>query len=349
MDENPLERAESLPIEFPESGDEAEILAYLLRLAVLAPSSHNTQPWRFRLCGQVLELWADRSRQLAVVDPQGRELTISCGAALFYLQVAARHYGYTGEAELMPEPEQPDLLARMRLGAPRPPSEDDQRMFHSLGRRRTRRAPFEPRVPDQAMLRRWEIAAAEEGAPLYFVPQARRRAVAELVAEGDRRQGGDRRYRHELIKWIHSDSSERLDGIPLDAFGFEGLLAYLGPLLLGRVNWGGVQAKRDAQAVLDAPAVAVLATDGDEPVDWMSTGAALARVTLLASAEGVYAGYLNQPIQVPELRPRLAEALGVEYPQLLLRMGYGAEPPATPRRPVEEVLRFGAADDLIGS
>jgi len=331
----------NVPTEFPDGGDDAEILAYLVRYALLAPSSHNSQPWRFLLRGQEIELWADRSRQLPVVDPDGRELTISCGAALYYLQVAARYYGYTGEAELLPDPDQPDLLARLRLGVPRPVSEEDQRLFHQLTRRRTRRAPFEPRPLDQTLLSRWQIAAAEEGAPLYVLEQDERQALAGLLIEADRRLGADRRYRQELSAWIHPEGSERRDGIPLEALGFDGLLGYLGPLLLGRVNWGGRQAKRDARALFDAPMVGVLATTHDEPLDWLSTGAALARVTLLACADGVYASFLNQPLQLPDLRRQVGEALAVGHPQLLLRMGYGAEPPATPRRPVEAVLTAG--------
>jgi hypothetical protein len=85
--------------EFPKSGDAEEKLLFLLTYAVLAPSGHNTQPWRFRVRANEVELYADRTRGLPVVDPEDRTLIISCGAALFYLRVAIRHFGYADEVE----------------------------------------------------------------------------------------------------------------------------------------------------------------------------------------------------------------------------------------------------------
>src|SRR5215208_288452 len=103
--------------EFPLQGGPEEKLRFLLNYAVLAASGHNTQPWLFRISGDKVELYADRTRGLAVVDPEDRALTISCGAALFHLQVAVRHVGYTGEVETVPDLDEMDLLARVRLGA----------------------------------------------------------------------------------------------------------------------------------------------------------------------------------------------------------------------------------------
>lgn len=93
---------------------------FLLHYAVLAPSGHNTQPWLFRLTGDAVDLYADRTRALPVVDPDDRELIMSCGAALTGLHLAVRHFGFQDELALFPDPENTDLLARLRLGDPRP-------------------------------------------------------------------------------------------------------------------------------------------------------------------------------------------------------------------------------------
>src|SRR5215203_4841061 len=96
---------------FPMSGEAQEKLRFLLNYAVLAPSGHNTQPWLFRLSGDEVELYADRTRGLPVVDPEDRALNISCGAALLYLRIAIRHFGYAGKVETFPSPDETDLLA----------------------------------------------------------------------------------------------------------------------------------------------------------------------------------------------------------------------------------------------
>jgi hypothetical protein len=66
-------------------------LRFAVEQAVLAPSSHNTQPWQFRLDGDTVELYADRDRVMHVIDPQDRELVISCGAALLNIELAIQH------------------------------------------------------------------------------------------------------------------------------------------------------------------------------------------------------------------------------------------------------------------
>lgn len=99
--------------DFPEKGRVEEKLACLLNYAIMAPSGHNTQPWLFRITGNTVELYADRTRALPVVDPGDRELTISCGAALFNLKTAIRHIGYLPSIEIFPAQENPDLLAKI--------------------------------------------------------------------------------------------------------------------------------------------------------------------------------------------------------------------------------------------
>ncbi len=129
--------------DFPATGPPAEQLRFLLHYAVLAPSGHNTQPWLFKIDGDTVELYADRSRALPVVDPDDRELTISCGAALLHLRVALRHFGYTGTVNPFPDPEDPDLLARVCMGKSREASAGEHALFQAITMRRTNRQAFE--------------------------------------------------------------------------------------------------------------------------------------------------------------------------------------------------------------
>ncbi len=154
--------------EFPLTGFPLEQLAYLLRYAVRAPSSHNTQPWRFRLFDDAVELYADRTRALPVVDHDDRELVISCGASLLTLRTAIRHYGFEDDVQLLPDEREPDLLARIRLGAPRPPKFEEKHLFWAIAKRHTNRHSFDDREVPTGLVEELERAAADEGARSPF-------------------------------------------------------------------------------------------------------------------------------------------------------------------------------------
>jgi nitroreductase len=326
--------------EFPKQGTTREQLRFLLNYAILAPSGHNTQPWLFRLADDGIEIYADRRRALAVVDPGDRELAMSCGTALFHLRVAVRHFGYIPVLSLLPRSDHPDLMARIRLGTAHEPTLNDHRLFMAIKKRRTNRQPFEDRAVPSPELDHLAMAAHDEGATLHVVRRAaRKRDLAALIAEGDRRQASNPSFRRELAAWIHSNRSESRDGLPGTAFGFGDLLSYAGPFVVRTFNWGEGQAAHDHQLAEGSPVLLVFTTPGDDPVDWLRAGQALDRVLLQARAYDLHASYLNQPIEVPALRPRVAQLLDTEeHPQLVLRMGYGAQVKPTPRRPVEEMI-----------
>jgi nitroreductase len=307
--------------------------------AVIAPSGHNTQPWKFRLHDDALELRADRSRALPVCDPADRELVISLGAALFHLRVAARRFGRVLEVEAFPDADDRDLVARARLGAERPPTPEERHLFAAIPRRRTSRFPFEDRVVALPVAEQVRKAALAEGAWTCQVSADDKSALAELVAEGDRRLLGDARFRRELAEWVHPNQSEHRDGVPGYAQGVGDLASLFGPFVVRHFDLGPAQATRDRDLAEAAPLLLVLGTDADEPADWLVAGQSLARLLLTARDEGLHASFLNQPIEVPELRNRLRALLGHSgVPQLVLRLGYGRDVRATPRRPVQEVL-----------
>ncbi len=310
-----------------------------LEAAILAPSGHNTQPWLFRVTEDAVEIYADRRRALPVVDPTGRELTMSCGAALLNLVIALRHAGYSLSVEEVASKDH-DLLARVRIGGPLPPTRDDERLFAAIPIRCTNRRPYEDRqVPASSVTELIEAAKALN-AHLAVVTDTSKDAIAALVAEGDRTQASDPHFRGELAAWVHPNRTACKDGIPACSFGVPSLPSLVFPFILRTLDWGNGQSAKDRQLASGSPVLAVLWTDEDTPRAWLNAGQALERVLLTAAANGLSASFLNQPIEVPSLRLHLAEIAGVRgYPQLLLRIGYGSVPaPATPRRDVADVL-----------
>ncbi|MEW6306020.1 MAG: nitroreductase [Verrucomicrobiota bacterium] len=326
--------------DFPAMGSSTDKLHFLLQYAVLAPSSHNSQPWLFRVRGDEVELYADRTRALRVADPEDRELIISCGAALCHLRIAMRHFGYLGQMELFPDLGDPDLLARVRLGAQTEHDAEQSLMFHAIAKRRTNRLPFARDPVPAALLLALEREAYEESGWLCYVRGEEARCeVADLVAEGDRTQWADKKFRLELSAWVHSNQSTSRDGIPGYAEGRGTLLSAAGPLVVRTFDLGEGRAARDRDIAVHSPVLAVLGTNDDTPCGWLAAGQALARILLRARVEDVWASFLNQPIEVPELRSKLSHTIGHGgYPQILLRFGFGRDVKPTPRRLVDEVL-----------
>src|SRR6266511_6426653 len=187
------------PEDFPADGTSEEKLWFLVRYAVLAPSSHNTQPWLFRIHGNVIELHADLIRALPVVDPDNRELIMSCGAALFHLRVAIEYFGHACDVEFLPETRDPALLARVHLGFKCDTNAEDILLFNAIPKRRTNRQAFLPDAVPDALLAVLTRVAAEEGAWLQVIEDGDARfAAADLVAEADRIQWADKHFRSEL-------------------------------------------------------------------------------------------------------------------------------------------------------
>ncbi len=326
--------------DFPENGATVAKLKHLLEYAVLAPSSRNAQPWLFRIVDDAIELQADRSRALPVIDPHDREMFIACGAALFHLRVAIRHFGYGDHIETFPNEAEPDLLARVRLGERRNPSVKDEVLFEAMPKRHTNRLPFSGKKVPEHLLAELEQDARAEGASLFIANDLPSRfAIASYIAESDNVQWGDPSYRHELAQWMRENDTTERDGLPGYAMGMGDAEATIAPLVLDAFDLSNDVASKDYKLALSAPTLAMLWTERDDPASWLTAGQALARILLRASSSNVSSAFFNQPIEVAKMRARLADVTRtVAFPQLLFRMGYGPEVKATPRRSVDEVL-----------
>jgi hypothetical protein len=213
-------------------------------------------------------------------------------------------------------------------------------MFAALTRRRTFRRRFSAREVPAELLAALSVAAAGEGTKLSIVEgRERREALATVVGEADRIQMDDPAFRRELAAWLRPNGSRSRDGMPGYSQEMGAIMSLAAPLAIRTFDMGKGRAARDRDLTLGSPVLAVLTTPGDEPADWLAAGQGLERLWLRGLEEGVHLSFLNQPVEVPVLRPKVAEITGqAGFPQLVLRMGYGRATRATPRRPVEQVL-----------
>jgi nitroreductase len=321
------------PEDFPRHASPQEQLRFLARYAVVAPSSHNSEPWQFSIDTHGVGVYADRRRWLAVADPDQRELYLSVGCALENLLVAAEHFGFRHDVDWFPQGEEADCVAQVHLepggeASPwRPPE-----LFSMLTVRHTSHQLHTSGSVPEADIARLRQCCNEEGVVLYVTSDHRfRQRVAELIAEGDRIQFADPAFRRELAGWIRRG-----------VFGTPWLTSKLYAWTVRWINIGRTQARRDAELVGSSPLVAVLSAVQADPQYQARVGQVFERVALLAASMGLWTQPMSQLLEVLPVRDELVRLLPPSrmVPQHAFRMGYGpAERCHTPRRPLDEMLR----------
>ena len=318
------------------------VLRNAVAAAVMAPSSHNTQPWRFRIVGSTLEILADPSRHLHVIDAERRQLVQSCGCALFNARVAVRAMGFADEVTaILADRDLPQLVATLHLGDRIISSETDLDLMHALPLRRTNRRPFLPRPIAIEHSDALIAAATREGAWMIRLDPDQKHQIGHVVDHADQVQFDNPAFREELSHWLRPFGSRQRDGIPFVEKEYGSALPFTVVRALRSPGLGVEFGKLEEELVNRSPMVAVLGTASDEPSEWLACGQALQAVLLHATALGLSAAFLNQVLEVPSLRGKVAELIGRPgYPHMVIRLGYPEEPihhPA-PRRELDDVL-----------
>jgi nitroreductase len=316
-----------------------DVVDFLVATATRAPSVHNTQPWLFRFVDGAMELRADPSRGLRISDPGARELMISCGAALYTLELAIRRLGLEPRTQLLPDAEEPQLLARVRGLPGGRPTREELRLLQAITRRHSHRSAFTGRRPGSQLLDDLRLVARLEGAYLTIVPDGpTAQRVVELAWAADTEQRTDLAWRAEMNKWANKPGTAPRDGVPPEVYA-EQAVDYDGRQLPARDfslrrRWG-----RGDKAGVGASVLALLTTDGDGPRAWLQAGMALQHVLLQAAGQWVFANFATQALELPDIRAALRDATHTSaHPQMLFQLGHAHTAQLTARRPVRDVL-----------
>jgi nitroreductase len=316
---------------------------YLVANAARAPSVNNTQPWQFRVTGRALEMLADRRRLLPVLDPTGRELLMSCGAALYGLRLAVRRLGFVPAVSLLPDPAQPDLLARVHLAATAPITPRELHMLVAVPHRHTHRGPFAPEPLPHGLIASLQHDAVAEGATLVMIGQpGPYQRLGALVAAANRWQRQDSAVRREVARWTRPAASTARDGIPAHTYPAptqsRGLPRVPGRLPPRDFDLGRGEGTLPAGGAPPA-ATAVLVTSTDTPADWLRAGQALQRLLTHAASAWVFAALSSQALESAPVREMIHTGLALPgAPQMVLQLGRAHTAQATARRPVSQVL-----------
>jgi hypothetical protein len=333
----------SAPVSARQRGSvSTDELTIVLAYAALAPSVHNTQPWCFSAVGDAVEVRADRSRQLPYLDPTGRQLHVSCGAAIEFGYLAARAVGRRCDVAVLPDPAEPDLLARLTLGPAEPATPAEQTLAEAIATRYTDRGPYaDAPVPPEVTA---DIAAraVELGTWIYRLDRAGDRVtLAGVLSMAEQAEAADAQYAAELTAW-----TARADrrGMPVEAVADNWPGDRVSDVQLrdftGRDEHPRPGSSDDGAPTVERDLLVMFGTAYDDPPSWLAAGRTLGWALLRASAAGVSAQPLGQAIDLPKGRERLRRELGfVGYPQFVVRMGYGAGRPRTRREITDPVLR----------
>ncbi|WP_067474140.1 Acg family FMN-binding oxidoreductase [Actinomadura hibisca] len=321
----------------PASGRTDKDLRAAIDAAVWAPSVHNTQPWRFSVRGSTISLRADADRRLEVADPDGREMLLSCGAALYTLRLALRAEGYRPETVVLPDPDRPHLVADVHVAEGDAIEDADvRRLYAQIERRRTHRGAFVDEPVGAPVLAGLHYEAEAEGARLVqAIEMHTKGALAALTQAADHVQRRSRQYMSETARWAPAPGSTRAEGVPQESYPQQSPRTepHFPTRDFARGHGWGVHVEPPEDALLTG-AVLLLVTGSDEPRDWVRAGQALQRVLLRATEAGLAAAFHTQALEIPELRDFVRDRFCAgAHPQMILRLGTAAGPGfATVRR-----------------
>ncbi len=329
-----VERALRAPLS--ERADSVELVRY----ATLAANGHNTQPWRFELRDPGIHVVPDFSRRTPVVDPDDHHLYASLGCAAENLSLAARARGLSGEVAFEPAGDG-RILVNLETGGA---VEGDAALVEAIPKRQVSRAVYDGRSLDGDVIGRLRGAANVHGVEAILVTEPRtREALLELIVSGNTRQLDDPAFVAELERWIRfnpREAAEARDGLFAGCAGNPSLPSWIAPAVFGLVLTTKGENRKCIEQARSSSGLMVFVAATDDPAGWVAAGRACQRFALQATADGVAHAYLNQCVEVPEMRAELRSLLGIgeRRPNLVVRFGRGPEMPRSLRRPASDVL-----------
>jgi len=314
--------------DFPSRGTSEDKLVFLLNYAILAPSSYNSQPWKFNLSDNVIRLYADRSRWLQVADADQRELYTSLGCALENLLVAAEHFDYNYNVTYLPQ--NGDSIAFINLIPNGERSlHPDTAIFRAILARHTDRLPYLSWPVSEGAIKTLQSSSATEGVRIYLISDSEfKDQFRDLVVSADQIQYSDVDYKSELGHWIGQGM--------MGPTGIQALIAQLDVVLL---DVGPEQTRNDAELVSSTPVLGFIISDKNDREAQIKAGQAFERLWLEAVAMNLSIHPMRQVLEVPETKAKLEEQLPGGYLQQAFLLGFAkAAAKPTPRRPLESAL-----------
>ena len=315
----------------------AELIRELVRCATLAPSSHNTQCWKFTVEDKAITIRPDPARRCPAVDPDDHHLFVSLGCAAENLVQAALAHGLVA----VPSFDTANDFVRVTLA---PANAESSPLFQAIASRQCTRGDYDGQPLSGADLKLLERAGTSNGVRLLLLtdrPGMER--VLEHVVQGNTAQMANPAFVAELKSWIRFNGADAVgmrDGLFSVSSGNPAIPTWLGDLAFGWFFTAKGENDKIARQVRNSAGIAVFVGEVADKAHWVEIGRAYERFALQATALGIRNAFLNQPVEVAAVRSPFAAALGLagQRPDLVVRFGRGPTLPRSLRRPVESVM-----------
>ena len=311
----------------------------LVRQAVLAPSSHNTQCWRFQVADKSISIAPDLTRRCPAVDPDDHHLFVSLGCATENMVHAALAAGFHAEPRFDASS---DGIIAVNLEVTQAHS---SQLSQAISERQCTRGDYDSQPISPAELRQLEQAGTGIGVSVRLLAaRPAMEGVLEYVVAGNTAQMNDPAFVAELKSWIRFGADEALrtgDGLFAGASGNPVLPRWLGSRMMGLFFTPKSENQRYSHQIRNSAGIAVFVSERSDKTHWVEAGRCYERFALQATALGIRNAFLNQPVEVGGIRPQFANWLGIgpdERPDLVVRFGRGPAMPLSMRRPVQAVL-----------
>jgi hypothetical protein len=313
----------------------------LVRFATLAPNSHNTQPWTFRLEENAVEIRPDFSRRCPVVDPDDHHLYVTLGCAAENLAIAANAGGRPADVTVQANGPR-DFSVRVSLGHG---VRSDERLCAAIPERQSTKSEYDgaPLSASESEALR-SAAAGVPGSDLVFVSDRQKLEESLLfIQQGNSAQIDDSAFVSELRDWIRFNPASALktgDGLLGMCSGSPSAPDWLGPTIFTLAFKKGTENKKLARQLRSSAGIAVFVAEQESPEGWIAVGRSFERFALQGTALGIRHSHVNMPIEVPAVRPAFADWLGIAggRPDLVIRFGKAAPMPMSIRRPLDDVI-----------
>ncbi len=315
-----------------------EKLEFLVLLATFAPSSHNTQPWLFKIGDNSIQVQANFDRKLPYSDSDNRQLFISIGAAIVNLLFASKSLGlkftikenYDFENNIIFSVNYQSLES----------SQIDQKMFDGIVNRKTNRLPFDERHIDEQILRKLQDECYPGVVATFVGDNEKKKSLIQIVIKSVKEAFADNKFTGELSKWVKSSSIKHQDGMPGYTIGVPKIISYLLPFAIRNFNLQNFQSKMHEDWLNHAPMFVVISTEQDNSEAWVKAGMSFEKIALMAEEIGLRIGIMGAPIEIGDNYKQLQEVLSISTrPQMFFRIGYGPDMPHfSPRIPLDKVI-----------
>lgn len=312
----------------------------MLECGIKAPSGHNTQPWKFEIKENSIEVHPNFDKELRVIDSNHRELFISLGCAVTNICITANHLGYSYKKEIITQKN--ETFIRIEL---KKEKVNKNPLFVQISKRQTNRNIYNAKIIPTDRIDQLKQLNITHPVAIYFYQNGEQEfsKLSDFIYEGNEILFRNQAFKEELLDWIRfnpKDVQKNKDGLAYNVLGSPSLPKWLGKTIVRSFLKPKSQNKVETKKLCSSSHLVLLTTAGNKPEDWILAGEALEFFFLKCTELGISVAFSNQPCEIPRLSSQLRKQIEINdhYPMLLMRIGYAEPMPYSVRKNLEELI-----------